>query len=218
MARLRIQWRSATQIAPQAVTTGEQVEEKATPTSMRAEKPMMIYITSDDPTDSITRKLEDVVFANEAVGIGSKFFDTIKVSPGNADQDRLLSENGRHTPRLVFVTREFKVTGTLQKKQLSAGKLLKAMKSLARKEYKNNFERMVRDYTKLLNELDRLEGRKAKLSDDRARLQAKPSASKAKKLARTEKEYEADVKTWEDKERKLLEMLPKTEDKPAAEA
>ena len=216
MALIRINWRSVTKVAPDAVTTGKSADEAAPAATMRAEKPMLVYITSDDPSDSVTRKLEDVVFAQESVGIGCKLFDTIKMTAGDAAQDRLISENGRYTPRLVLITRDYKVQQVLQRKQLSPGKILKAMKATARKEYKNNFDRMVRDYVKLLNERDRLDGRRAKLADDKARLQAKPNASKAKKIAREEKKYEADLQAWEEKERKLTELHPRVVDKAEA--
>jgi len=213
LARLKIHWRTLSEFAPKGVTTGQTSEEAAKTATLRSERPMMVYVTSDDPTDSITRKLEDIVFANEVVGIGAKFFDAIKMNAGDAEQDRLISANGRKTPRILFVSRAYKVTGVVQGRQLSRGRLLKAMKSLARIEYKSSFDRMVRDYTKLLNELDRLEGRKTKLADDKARLEAKPSPSNQKKWERTRKEYEADVASWTQREKKLLEFKTRGEAK-----
>ncbi len=173
---------------------------------MRAEKPMMIYITDDDATSKLTRKLEDVVFANEQLGIGTKFFDTIKVSAGNALQDRMLKDAGRGTPRLIFMTRDYKVIAVNGKTKLTAGKVIKSMKKLAKKEYKSSFEKMVRSYTKLLNARDRLEGKRAQIADMRARLQKKPSPSKAKKLAREEKKLQKSMDDWRDAERKVLEF------------
>jgi len=213
MARLQIQWRTLSDFAPQSVTTGQSSEEAARLATMRADRPMMVYVTSDDPTDPITRKLEDIVFANEVVGIGAKFFDTIKMNAGDAAQDRLISANGRKAPRILFVSRDYKVAAVVQGRQLSRGRLLKAMKFLARKEYKSSFDKMVRDYTKLLNELDRLEGRKTKLADDKARLEAKPSRSKEKKWERAEKELEVDRASWMQREKKLLEFQVRGEAK-----
>ena len=178
---------------------------------MRAEKPMMVYVTSDDPTDKVTRKLEAVVFTNEKVCLGAKFFDTIKVSAGDALQDRILSENGRYTPRMVLLTREYKVVATLQKKQISGGKLLKAMQRVAKKEYATSFETMVRDYTKLLNELDRLESKKSAIADQRRRLQEKPNKSREKKIARDEAKYEAEMNDWKKKEEAVLKFRVKGE-------
>ena len=196
-------------VAPTAAATGD---DTSTPVrSLRAEKPMMIYVTSDDNTHKLTRKLEDVVFANEQLGIGTKFFDTIKVTNGNALQDRMLKEAGKFTPRIILLTRDYKVHAVMQKSKLSAGKLLKAMKSLVRKEYANSFDKMVRGYTKLLNELDRLEGTKAMLADKQARAQG--SRSKQKKIARDQKKYEKAMEDWRSRETKLLELKPKVSKK-----
>ena len=183
---------------------------------MRADKPMMIYVTDDDATSKLTRKLEDVVFANEQLSIGTKFFDTIKVSAGNALQDRMLKEAGRGTPRIIFMTRDYKVTKVHGKSRLSAGKLIKSMKLLARKEYKSSFEKMVRGYGKLLNDLDRLEGKRARIADMRARLQAKPSPSREKKLAREEKKYQKDMDDWREREQKVLEFKSRESKKTEA--
>jgi len=217
MARLKISWRSLNEIAPQAVTTGETEEnaEETKQTGMRAEKPMLVYVTSDDPTDKDTRKLEAIVFANEKVGLGAKFFDTIKITHGDALQDRLLKEQGRYAPRLVFLTRDYAVTDVMQKKQLTAGKILKAMQKLAKMEYATKFEAMVRDYTKLLNELDRLESKKAALADQRRRLQEKPNKSRDKKVAREEAKHEAEMNAWKQKEEAILKFKAKDDESEA---
>lgn len=214
MALISINWKPADAVAPTAAATGDDTSTSKGSTALRSEKPMMIYITSDDNTDKLTRKLEDVVFANEQLGIGTKFFATIKVTAGNALQDRMLKEAGRDTPRIVFLTRDYKVHAVMEKSKLSAGKLLKEMKSLVRKEYKNSFDSMVRGYTKLLNELDRLEGTKAMLADKQARAQG--SASKLKKLAREQKKYEKEMEDWRAREKKLLEFQPKATKKTEA--
>ena len=201
-------------VAPRGVSTGQSGEatEQAAQ-AMRAERPMLVYVTSDDPTDKMTRKIESVVLASETVSVGAKFFNTIKVSQGSALQDRILKDAGKGTPRFVLLDRDYKVAKVLQKSGISGGKLIKAMKLLARKEYKTSFDKMVRDYIKLLNQLDRLEGVKAKIADDRQRLSAKPNASKEKKVQRKEKEYNADMETWSKKEAKLLELRRKEEPK-----
>lgn len=216
MARLRIEWATRTFIAPQAANTGETLGEEQgeqpQASLVRAERPMMIYVPADDSTDSAMRKLEDVVFANEKIGIGAKFFDTIRISAGDAQQDRILRETGDATPRIVFVQRDWSVSSVQEGKQISAGRLLKAMKASARDEYENNFEAMIRDYIKLLNELDRLEGKRTQLADSRARLADKPNAAKAKKLEREEKEFEEELAAWTQAEQKLLELRRKGEE------
>lgn len=209
MARLQIKWVNKDEVGPKAVTTGQTAEDAAKATL--AARPMLVFVTSDDETNSTMRKLVDVVFANESFAIGTKLFDCIKVSSGNALQSRFLGEHGKDTPRLLIISRDYKTVKTMQGKKLSAGKLLKAMKIVAKVEYKNSFDSMIRGYVKLLNELDRLEGRKAKLADDQARLEAKPNGAKEKKLARERAKFEKEVEAWEEKERKLLEFKSKRE-------
>lgn len=172
---------------------------------------MLIWVTSDDPTNKVTRKLETNVFKSENVCLGAKLFDTIKISAGDALQDRILKENGRYTPRLVLMTRDYEVSDVLQKTQVSSGKLLKAMKRLAKKEYTTNFEKMVRDYVKLLNELDRLESKKTQLADQRRRLQEKPNKAREKKIARDEAEYQKEMEAWKKKEEAILQFRARGE-------
>ena len=215
MARLRINWKSATEVAPQAVTTGDRAED-AKNTSRFADKPMMVFVAHPDPTDKMMNRLDSVVFANEQFAVGTKFFDTIRISEADASRDRVLSEAGRGAPRIVFLTREYKVAKVLSGRGISAGKGVKAMKLLARKSYVNSFDKMVKGYIKLLNKLDQLEGTKRRLADGRARLNSKPNASKAKKLERDVKEYEKDVAQWTEKEQKLLEMKPRKAKQPKA--
>lgn len=217
MARLNIKWQSLSSVAPAAVTTGETEEasEEATKQAMFADKPLMIYVTSDDPTDSDTRKLESVVFANEKVGVGAKFFDAVKMTAGDAAQDRLLKDAGRKLPRIVFVNRDYSVADVLEGSELSGGKLLRAMQSVVRRAYVNSFDSMVRNYIKLLNELDRLESKKAAIEDQKRRVAAKPNKSREKKIARDEAEYKEDMEAWEKKEQKILELKIKGGDAAA---
>jgi hypothetical protein len=201
MARLNIKWDSRSEVAPSAASTGDAASNEAAQKRF-AEKPMLIYVTSDDNTDAYSRKLEDICFPDERVAIGSKFFKCIKITTGNALQDRLLVKHGKSSPRLLLVTRDYKVLSVLEGKKISSGKLVKAMSHLVRKEYKNSFDSMVSGYAKLLNQLDRLEGEKALLADKTKR--AEGSKAKLAKIARSTKDYEKDVKKWEASEKKLL--------------
>ena len=196
-------------VAPQAAATGTATADANAQTSLRAEKPMMIYVQHDDDTNMTVRKLEDIVFIDERVALGAKFFDTIKVSPGTALQDRILKDAGRGTPRMIFLKRDYSVATVLRGKQISGSKMLKAMSGVARKEYVSSFDKMVRSYRKLLNDVDRLEGKKANIAQSRARMQRKPNPSKAKKLAREEKKLAADFKKLEERESKLLAFRSK---------
>jgi hypothetical protein len=216
MALLNIKWESQSTIAPRAAVTGEDASEDPSAGSRFADRPMLVYVTSDDATDATTRKLEDVGFADERVAIGSKFFRCVKVSAGNALQDRLLKENGDETPRLLLVARDYSVVAVLDKRNLSSGKIVKAMSKLVRSEYKDSFDSMVSNYAKLLNELDRLEGKKAQIADSLNRLKEKPNKSKEKKVERDQAEYEKDLAEWKAKEEKILAFQAKPVKKSVA--
>jgi hypothetical protein len=75
---------------------------------------------------------------------------------------------------------------------------------------------MVRDYISLLNELDRLESKKAAIEDQKRRVAEKANKSKEKKIARDEAEYKAEMEAFEAKEKKILEFKIKgADEKPA---
>lgn len=210
MAKLAINWRSVTSVAPESVTTGDSEEVSAQKQkAMIADKPMIVYVMSDDQTDSATKKIESLALAREQVGVGSKFFDTIKMTAGDAAQDRLIKEAGRSVPRFVFLSRDYKVVNVLEGNELSGGGIVKAMESVVRQEYVNSFNDMVREYTSLLNELDRLESRKAAIESQKARAAEKADKARDKKIAKDEAEYKADMDAFEAKEKKLLEFKAK---------
>jgi hypothetical protein len=210
-AKLTIHWLVVTTVAPDAAATGADSEPAG---KAEWDRPMMIYIPSDDPTDAITRKLEGVVFKNEKVAIAAKFFETLKISRKHALDDRLLASHTDPTPQIVFLRRDYTEHAALHKKQISASKLLKAMKSLVREEYVNDFDTLIRAYAKLLDELDRLESRREALEQQRKRLEEQPNAARLRKLEREEAAHEAAMDAWMEKEEKLLELRRKGEKAP----
>ena len=194
-------------VAPKAASTGDaQVSEGAG--RLVADRPMLIYVTADDATSVATRKLEDISFKDERVAIGGKFFRCVKISAGDAAQDRLLKDAGKATPRLILVKRNYEVIKVLEKKKLSASKVQAAMAKLAKAEYKSSFSSMLSKYAKLLNELDRLDDVRAKLAADSTRFNADPKKyrAKLKKLAKAQAEFDKEMAEWKAEEAKLLEL------------
>ncbi len=213
-ARLKIKWRIDTGIDPGTAATDRSAD-VTIKRSEWAEQPMMIYIPSDDPKAAITAKLETAVFVDERVAIGAKFFDAVKISAGHALDDRILTDYASDTPHIIFLKRDYTVYATLKGRQISASKLLKVMKALVRAEYVNDFDKMVREYAKLLNELDRLEDQNAVIEKLRNRFDADPNAARLKKLAHEEKAYDVAMEAWLEKEEKLLEFRLKPDKKKA---
>lgn len=204
-------------VAPQAAATAgeESGGENRAAMAVVAEKPLFIFVVADDATNAEMRKLEDVIFKNEDVAVGAKFFECVKVTAADAGRDRILQTTGEATPRLVFLTRDYKVQSTFGPNQLSAGKIKKSMGSLAASVYEMSFDKVLSEYKKLLNELDRLDSVRKNLETQKAKLAADPSKSEQKKLERDEKEYQEGMASWEQQERKLLTFTRKGE-KPAA--
>jgi hypothetical protein len=205
-------------VGPAAVTTGE--SEEAAPAAQQgtiADKPFMVYVMADDQTGSETRLLESVHFAKEQVGIGSKFFTAVKMTTGDAAQDRIIKDAGRSTPRIVFLDRRYKVVNVLEGKELSGAGIERAMAQLASKEYVTKFDAMVKEYISLLNDLDRLDSKREAIEDQKRRVAEKPNKSKEAKIARDEAEYKAAMEAWEAKENKVKELRFKGEEKPTSE-
>lgn len=194
-------------MAPKAASTGDALASEGSG-RLVADKPMLIYVTAEDATSVATRKLEDISFKDERVAIGAKFFRCVKISAGDAAQDRLLKEAGSATPRLILVKRNYEVIKVLEKKRLSASKVQAAMAKLAKAEYKSSFSSMLSKYAKLLNELDRLDDVRAKLAADATRYNADPKkyATKLKKLAKQQLAYDKSMEEWKANEAKLLEL------------
>ena len=193
-------------MSPQAASTGEAAPDAATNTAVRSDRPIMVFVPDDDQDNKYNRKLLDIVFKNEKLAVGAKFFRTLKVNAADVSQDRLLKAAGKSTPRVIFLRRDYTVSAVLEKRQLSAGKIISAMKRVVNKEYKTKFDKLFKGYVKLLNELDRLEARKLQIADLRSRLQAKPSRSKQKKLEKMEREYKADREAWTGREKEMLAL------------
>ena len=195
-ARLRIHWRTLHELPVAQAPPAERKQ--------WSDEPMMVYIPSEDPKDSITRKLKEVVFADERVGIGAKFFDTIKVSASDALADALLRKHGRSTPRIVLLRCDYTEHTVLEKRQISASRLVKAMRALVGEQFVEDFDKTVRAYSLLLDELDRIEARKEAIEEKWERLDAKPSPARVRKLEEEEAANDAAMDAWELREEKLL--------------
>jgi len=202
-------------VAPQGVVTGEEAAQTEASSNPLSEKPMWVFVTGDSTADEM-RKLEDVVFKNEKVGVGAKFFRCVKVSEVDASEDRILKAAGRGTPRMVFLRRDYTVHSVLDASKMSAGNLLKVMKALSTQTYENDFDTMLKEYAKLLNELDRLDSVRKNVEAAKERLVGKTDPAKVKKLDRDQKEYDDAMNAWTENEKKLLTFTNKGEKSPQA--
>ena len=176
----------------------------------------MVLVTDPDPTNKAMRKLEDVVFKNESLAIGTKFFLAIRISEADAARDRILAEAGKHAPRIVFLRRDYSVSGVVNKYSLKARKITGQMRKLAKKTYVNSFDKMVKGYIKLLTKLDGLESVRQRIADKRSRLKGSTKKSALKKLDRDIKKYDKEMEKWNAAEERLLAFKTKGAKAPKA--
>ena len=196
--------------------TGESQEQTAKSASRIADKPMMVLVTDPDPTNKQMRKLEDVVFKNETLALGAKFFDAIRISEADAARDRVLAGAGKHAPRIVFLRRDYSVSGVVNKHSLKARKITGEMRKIVKKTYVNSFDKMVKGYIKLLTKLDGLESVRQRLADKRSRLNGSTNKSALKKLDRDVKKYDKEMEKWRAAEEKLVAFKSKGAKAPKA--
>ena len=177
---------------------------------------MMVLVTDPDPTNKAMRKLEDVVFKNESLAIGTKFFNAIRIGEADAARDRILSEAGKNAPRIIFLRRNYTVSGVVTKHNLKARKITGEMRKLTKKTYVNSFDKMVKGYIKLLTKLDGLESVRQRIADKRSRLIGSTNRSALKKLERDVKKYDKEMEKWSTAEEKLLTFKSKGAKAPKA--
>ena len=89
------------------------------------------------------------------------------------------------------------------------------MRALVAIEYVTDFDKMVKEYAKLLIELDKLENERAVIEKLRERFEDDPSAARGKKLKQRESALDAAMEAWLEKEEELLEFRFKGEKKKA---
>src|SRR5688572_4750985 len=116
MAVINTTWQPRTRVAPESevVTTPDDVadapatepasaEASTGPKVARAEHPLAIYVTTADSTPTFD-KFDKVVLTDDKITIGLKAFQTIKMSPQDAEKDPLLAGKGKEVPRFYFVS------------------------------------------------------------------------------------------------------------------
>jgi hypothetical protein len=201
-----IDWELVEEVAPDATTTGERAPPEGQPAA-RAEKPMMVFIRPRDTGDKQLAKIEKVALVSEQVAIGAKFFLCLSISERDANEDPILDTTPDVTPRFVFLRRSYSVHSVLKGKEISASRLLKAMRALVRLEYETDFDKTIRAYVKLLNEKDRLLARQQALAKQRDKLDGDLTSPKARAHRRKEEELEKEFEAWEEAEAALLTFV-----------
>ncbi|MHC4224528.1 MAG: hypothetical protein ACYSX0_17655 [Planctomycetota bacterium] len=204
--RVTIDWELVEEVAPDPAETGKPAppEGQVPP---RAERPMMVFVRPRDAKDKRVVKIEKVVLVSEQVAIGAKFFLSLSISERDANEDPILDATPDVTPRLVFLKRDYSVHSVLKGKEVSASRLLKAMRALVRLEYVTDFDKTIQAYVKLLNEKDRLLARREALAGQRDKLAGDLTSPKARAHRKKEEKLEREFEAWEEAETALLTFV-----------
>jgi len=193
---------SPTRIAPDSavVTASDDGDAASEPAEKpRADRPMLVFIESPDDDDA-NQKIAKQIFDNNKVIIGSRFFKCIRMSEADAVEDPILSEAGKSTPRLVLLTPDYDVSKVVQGK-FSSSKVYTALKAVAKKSYKGNFDKQVKALLKLPNDFDCVNDAIKVLKGKQER------GLKAGEAKRVTKELEELAKEQEELEKKRDELL-----------
>ncbi len=108
MAALNIRWDTVRQIVTrhdvisgmQAPDENEPVETPFAELHRKYDMPLVVFVYGSGSADDDFDKIEQVVFKNEKIGLGMKAFKTLKITPDDATDDRLIGERGKSVPRL----------------------------------------------------------------------------------------------------------------------
>jgi hypothetical protein len=204
--RVTIDWELVEEVAPDPTETGERAPPEGQ-LPARADKPMMVFIRPGDADDKQVAKIEKVVLVSEQVAIGAKFFLSLSISERDANEDPILDTTPDVSPRFVFLKRDYSVLAVLKGKEITASRLLKAMRAVVRVEYETNFDKTIQAYVKLLNERDRLLARREALARQRDQLAEDLTSPKARAHRKKEEELEKEFEAWEKAEAALLNFV-----------
>jgi hypothetical protein len=213
-----VKWTSKDRVSPEtAVVTGKEdkdAKEDAVVETRRADKPMMIFISDSAVVEGFD-KIEKVVLTDDKVLIGSRAFTCIKMTPEQAAKDKLLADAGKETPRIVFVTVDYKDTQVIEGTKLSVGGLWSAMQVQYRKAYEGNLETIAKSMLKVLIEFDKV-GAARKVQDEKELRESKPTDGDKADWAKTKKELDERQSKAEKERDALLKFVKKEKEAKAA--
>jgi len=168
----------------------------------QAEKPLLIFLTSDLPDDDQEMKnIESTVLRDENVSIGATLFGQIKLNGA-----KIASSNpywktlgGKQLPRMVVVDTTGAKVGSVEGQDISPSKVFGLMKRAAAKTYKADLEAVVKDTKSILTEIDQIEAKRTALQTKKA----SSTKSKEAEWAKEEKVLNEQMKAVEARETEL---------------
>ncbi len=200
MARLQIDWSSQNGLN----FANESRDNWSKDLSADEAKPTLFYLTTDKArAKSKMNLLENTVLMDERVATAAKFFNCRKIDGDTLDSDHpLFSElKGRQLPRMVVVSAEGKKVSAVEGK-VSATRLYGAMKKSAEREFVVKLDKLVKHHRQLLNDLDKLNGRRTVLASKEERADGRETGD----IRKLRREIELTELKLEDVERKLFDV------------
>jgi hypothetical protein len=169
-----------------------------------APRPVVVYFYSlEDEREN--RTLDTTVFCDEGVALSLRMFRCVKIDVETID-DRALRKQYRETPGFLIVDPHAQVMDRIAGKSAVS---VSRMKGFVGKSWNKLFTMRQRDYLKgmkkVLDELDKLSGKKTVLNAKKARLASRPNPSKARALQKEEEE----LAKWEARIQKDEEDIKK---------
>ena len=180
-------------------------------------KPAVVWVYRPDD-DRTNASCEANIFNNEGVGIAMKKFRTFRVNWHDMPTETL-QEEYKNTPAFFFFDPTGKlVTKSQGKKVDSLSTFSKALDATWTQSFAGKLRSYQKSMTKILDRLDRVEGRKQVLDQSRARLAAKPNPRKQRALDKEDAELAKALEKIEKDEQTLLASVDlKSKHLPAEE-
>jgi hypothetical protein len=182
-------------------------------------KPLVVWFYSlEDEKEN--RTLETSVYTNEPIALSLRKYRTVKIDVESIADGKLRREY-RETPGFLVIDPHKEVLAELKGKSAVS---VSRFKGFVAQSWSALFEMRQRDFlkgmTKILDELDKISGKKTILQAKKARLAKRPNPGKARALAKEEAELAAAEAAVQQKEEDLKNRC-KLKDrylKPAGEA
>jgi uncharacterized protein YxjI len=166
-------------------------------------KPAVVWVYRPED-EQVNENISSNILENEGVGIAMKKFRTYRVNWHDMPTESL-KEEYRHTPAFFFFDPAGeKILQIDGKKVDSLSTFSKALNATWRKSFGSSLRSYQKSMTKILDRLDRVDGQKQVLEQNKARLAEKPNPRKQRALEKEEAELEEQMAEIAKDEQKLL--------------
>ena len=188
--------------------TGD-IQELLTAAGVRAGRPVLVYVCAkEEPRDSGGHTFEQSHFADERVALAAKAFNLLKLRDGSAVA-KAPALAGTVAPRIVVIDSSGKRVGSIEGDPSASG-LYALMKRTALSMGARPLDQFVRDYRRLLDEVDTVDAARDSLERRRDELAANPTPALRRRVAELAERIRSTSERLVRKERELLGLPEKS--------